>query len=392
MRLTRTRHTVVTWSATGVLVASVSWGVFALSGGATAANLTDALAATAAGSQSCQPLQAAATPTPTPTPTPTTAAPTTPAPTTAAPTTPTPTTPTVTQTVTVTVQPTSPAATTSSAAAAADVSGGSVHSVILMAKIAPAQGAAKAATAVTNLCVEVTALQQTSAPGQLAQWSVAAWSTGGNVANAALTLAVTPAGTGAPQFSLGCAVNGTSTCSLGTVDAASAHRQLQAQLTVPATATAATISLSVTGSATSLLTGPAASAPIAVGAATSPIGSGSLPVGGASLPVGATLPGSTTSPGGSAATLFPTLAPSGESASVSGGARQVASTSSLPAGDTHVGVELAGLFALAAAFVLAVSRVSVRRRPAAGQGGAQGTAPLPPVKDEPPSGGAGGTE
>jgi hypothetical protein len=55
-------------------------------------------------------------------------------------------------------------------------------------------------------------------------------------------------------------------------------------------------------------------------------------------------------------------------------------------------VELAGLFALAAAFVLAVTRVSVRRPPAAGQGGAHGTAPLPPVPGEPPSDGAGGTE
>jgi hypothetical protein len=115
-----------------------------------------------------------------------------------------------------------------------------------------------------------------------------------------------------------------------------------------------------------------------------------LPVGG-TVP-GTTVPGSTISPGGSAATLFPTLAPSGSSASIAGGERQVASTSSPTSGNTHVGVELAGLFALAAAFVLAVTRVSVRRPPAAGQGGAHGTAPLPPVPGEPPSDGAGGTE
>jgi len=63
-------------------------------------------------------------------------------------------------------------------------------------------------------------------------------------------------------------------------------------------------------------------------------------------------------------------------------------------GSTRVGVELAGLVALAAAFLLAVTRVSIRRPPGTGQGGGSGTAPLPRVKDEgpPPPGGTGGTE
>jgi len=59
-------------------------------------------------------------------------------------------------------------------------------------------------------------------------------------------------------------------------------------------------------------------------------------------------------------------------------------------------VELLGLVALAAAFLLAVTRVSIRRAPkAAGQAGqadASGTAPLPPVADEPPAGGTSGAE
>ena len=69
---------------------------------------------------------------------------------------------------------------------------------------AAAQGAAQAATVAVDLCIQVTALQQSTAPGQPAQWSVAAWATGGNVANAAIALQVSPAGTGAAQFSLGC--------------------------------------------------------------------------------------------------------------------------------------------------------------------------------------------
>ena len=277
-----------------------------------------------------------------------------------------------------------------------------MHAAILTADIvaargqaagaaAAAQGAAQAATVAVDLCIQVTALQQSSALGQPAQWSVTAWATGGNVANAAIALQVNPAGAGTAQFSFGCGSgNGTSTCNLGTVDAASAHLQLQAQLTVPLACTVTAVSLTATGSATGLAHRP-----------------GGVRAGrrhrdrvrGAhrrrrTLPAGFTLPGSTVSPGGSAASLFPTLAPTVAAGrrSRAGGSTQVASTSALPSGDTHVGVELAGLVALAAAFVLAVTRVSIRRPPGAGQGGAKGTAPLPPATGEPPSGGTGGAE
>ena len=398
MRLTRTRRTAVTLSATGVLLASVSWGIFGVAAGSATADVALGQAATLAVTQSCQPLTAATAAPTTAAPTtaaPTTAAPTTAAPTTAAPTTAAPTTaaptPTVTVTQTITVTPSPAASTSTSAAVTSLVNGGSVHTANLTAKIAAAQGGAKAATVAVELCIAVTALQPSSAPGQPAQWSVAAWATGGNVSGAAIALQASPAGTGTPQFSFGCGSgDGTSTCSLGTVDAGSAQRQLQAKLTVPATATATAITLTATGSATGLVTGPAASAPVTVSASAAPISGATLPVGG-TVP-GGTVPGATISPGGSAATLFPTLAPTGASASITGGARQVASTSTPTSGNTHVGVELAGLFALAAAFVLAVTRVSVRRPPAAGQGGGSGTAPLPPVTDQPPSSGAGGTE
>ena len=96
--------------------------------------------------------------------------------------------------------------------------------------------------------------------------------------------------------------------------------------------------------------------------------------------------------GGSAASLFPTLAPAVSPTAVAASTKQVANSSTLSSGSTHVGVELVGLIALAAAFLLAVTRVSIRRPPGAAQGGGKGTAPLPPTADEPPSGGTGGAE
>jgi hypothetical protein len=256
-------------------------------------------------------------------------------------------------------------------------------------------GHEQAATAAVDLCVQVTALTQSSEPGQSAQWSVAAWATGGNVSNAAVALQVSPADGGTAQFSFGCGSgNGTSTCTLGTVDASSGHLSFQAQLTVPTTASATTVTLTATGSATGLATAPTASAPVAVTASTTPIGGGAtLPVGGgATLPAGLTTPGDTVSPAGGAGTLLPTVNPTAPTASIGNGTRQVDNTTALPTGNNHVGVELVGLLALAAAFLLAVTRVSVRRPPGRGQGKPNGTAPPPPAPGEPPSTGTGGTE
>ena len=181
------------------------------------------------------------------------------------------------------------------------------------------------------------------------------------------------------------------------MNAASAHLQLQAQLTIPLTATVTTVSLTATGSATGLVTAPAATAPVAVVAAGSPVGAGTLPVGTGTLPAGLTSPNSTLSPTGGADVLLPTLAPTAPPTSIPAGTRQVASKSDLPSGSTHVGVELLGLIALAAAFLLAVTRVSIRRPPGTtGKGGGgKGTAVLPPVpgaQDGPPAGGTDGAE
>jgi hypothetical protein len=248
--------------------------------------------------------------------------------------------------------------------------------------------AAQAAATAVDLCVEVTPLQPTSALGQPAQWSVAAWATGGSVAGAVISLQASPVGTGTPQFSFGCgSSNGTSTCNLGTVDADSAQRQFQAQLAVPLTSTVSAVSLTATGSATGLLTGLAASASVTV-LGTAPIGAATSTAG---LLPGGTGPSPTA---GSTAGLYPTLNVSAQPTAIASGTTQVASTSIRPSGDAHLGVELVGLVALAVAFILAVTRVSVRRPPVKGQGGANGPARggLPPARGGPPSGGAGGPE
>jgi hypothetical protein len=100
---------------------------------------------------------------------------------------------------------------------------------------------------------------------------------------------------------------------------------------------------------------------------TSPLPVGSLPtIGGG---------GSTSlSPGGDASGLFPTLNPSavptplpnqgqgqGSSSEV---ARRVANSDAMPIGTPVIDAQLAGLAALGVAFMLAATRLSVRRRPA----------------------------
>jgi hypothetical protein len=224
---------------------------------------------------------------------------------------------------------------------------------------------AAAATAPVSLCVEVLPLQQSSQRGQVTQWAVSAWTTGGNVPDATVRLQASPAGAGTPHFSFGCGSDdGTSSCNLGAVDAGSARRQLQAQLTVPLTATTVTsASLTAIGGAANLRTAPEASASITVLVPPSPVGvSSSLP---GLPPIGVAAPTPTLSPGGNAAGLFPTLDPSSPASapsSASDGAAPVAHTSSAYTGAASpAGAEVAGLVFLALAFVLALTRVSIRR-------------------------------
>jgi hypothetical protein len=147
---------------------------------------------------------------------------------------------------------------------------------------------------------------------------------------------------------------------------------------VPVTAsTVKSVRLTVIGSAASLPTDPKAFATVAIkgsASVTQPTPSTSpLPVG--PLPgISTTNPttGASLSPGGNASGLFPTLKPSpspssgsasGSKAALNAKARQAADTSALPEGAPVVGAQLAGLAALLVAFVLAVTRFSIRRRP-----------------------------
>jgi hypothetical protein len=196
---------------------------------------------------------------------------------------------------------------------------------------------------------------------------VSAWTTAGDVPDATVRLQATP-GAGRPEFSFGCGSHdGTASCDLGAMDAKSAPRQLQATLTVPVSALAVTSArLTVIGSAAKLAHDPEASMTVTItdppsaAVITSPLAVGSLP----GIPVASP----SLSPGGSAANLFPKLDPSATpsaSANTPARTRAVANTRALPEATPVVGAQLLGLAALGLAFVLAVTRLSIRRRPAA---------------------------
>jgi hypothetical protein len=222
-------------------------------------------------------------------------------------------------------------------------------------------------------------LQQGADRGQAAQWEVGAWTEGGNLPDAKIALTST-AGAGVPTFTFGCASGiGTSACDLGAVDSTSAQRLFQAQITVPLTATITAVSLTATGSAAGLATAPSASGSMIVLAPGTPTGSTS-PL---SVSSGLAFPSPSMSPGGNAASLFPTLAPGATER-----ASPVANVSALGSG-TPVGTEVAegaGLAALGVAMLLAITRVSLRRpapRHAASSTVAAAPPPAAPAEEGP---------
>lgn len=239
----------------------------------------------------------------------------------------------------------------------------------------------------------MTRTQASSDRGKPVQWTVSAWTTGGNAAHATISLKAAPADSGKPSFTFGCgSSDGTSSCDLGTLDAQSTPRQLRAQLTVPATAaTVTSVRLIASGDATDLVKAPTASATVAITtpartakAANSPtpqhsrtqaaptvqpVVPGTLPPVTviSPLPVGS-LPGIPTlspskDPAVNAASLFPTLAPKPTASSDRrANTRSVGNTSALRGDVPIAGAQAAGLAALALAFVLAVTHLSIRRR------------------------------
>jgi hypothetical protein len=219
----------------------------------------------------------------------------------------------------------------------------------------------RASTAPVSVCVEVAPLQQSRQPGQAAQWAVAAWTTGGNVPDVTIQLLAAPAGSGSASFSFGCGnSDGTSSCNLGAVDASAAQRQLQAQVPVPLTVAAAVspVTLTAIASAANLRIGPEASASIMVlpSPAVPGVTTSLLP----GVMAGVSGPNLTLSPGGNASGLFPTIAPQSPQAEP-GRTWQLADTSAPAKGTFPLGAQAAGLAVLALAFIVAITRVSVRR-------------------------------
>ena len=208
-----------------------------------------------------------------------------------------------------------------------------------------------------------------------------AWTEGGNVPGTTIRLTASPTSQ-VPEFSFGCgSYDGHASCDLGEVFSGSSARQVQARITVPAAdATLTSVKLTASASAANLVKDPSVSVAVTVsknstavsstpgGSATVPGSSESqLPVG--SLPaLGAAGSSSSLSPGGNASGLFPTINPSSvpsPGTALNASARPVADSVALPIGTPIVDAQLVGLAALGVAFLLAATRLSVRRRPAA---------------------------
>lgn len=375
MRIAHVQPVLVGLVTGGVLAATLT-GLSLAASAAPPAELAFTAAAASPTVQQCEPLQAA---TPSPSPTPTTPSPT---PTTATPS-------------------TSSSSTTASASAKTSTSSSPAITTPIPTATTTSSSpdpvtSSPAPAATVSLCVAVQSAQSSVQRGDGALWTVTAWATGGDVTDATIRLTAAPASL-TPTFSFGCGSHdGSTSCDLGTLDASSAERQLQAKVTVPASATTVTsVRLTAAGSATNLPKDPQVSAATTVTAApvasdsptdTSAPSTSTFPLSVGTLPyVPSVSP--TLSPGGNASGLFPSLTPSADPASGKTGTgnadgRTVANTAALPLAAPIFGAQLVGLGLLALAFVLAVARLSVRRRPVPAQAGGAPAAGPP----EPPAG------
>jgi hypothetical protein len=141
-------------------------------------------------------------------------------------------------------------------AAAAPDAGAASQCQSLPAAASPSASAspspAASASMPGQLCVSVQADQSSVKSGGTATYLVQIWAQGGSAPGVQVSLAGTPAGVAA-TFGSGCpGGGGTSTCSLGDMATAvtPASYQLQAQLTVPTSSTAGTVTLTAEASAT----------------------------------------------------------------------------------------------------------------------------------------------
>lgn len=300
--------------------------------------------------------------------------------------------PSATQTQTKTASATSKATTSATPTSSAAIADPAVSSSPTASATSPT-----AQPGQVSLCVAVQPAKSSIQRGQTAIWTVTAWAQGGDVPDATIRLTAAPASL-KPTFSFGCGSHdGSTSCDLGALDAKSARRQLQAKIAVAASATTVTsVRLTATASTAGLTTDPRASATTSVTAASpaptnaatnsadpsAPDGTDVAPLTAGNLPY---LPSASPvlSPGGNAAGLFPALTPSADPPAAKQdpqNTQAVANTSALPQGAPVVGAQLAGLAVLALAFLLAVARLTFRRRPAPAQSG-----PASPGKPAEPS-------
>ncbi|HEX6453873.1 MAG TPA: hypothetical protein VF060_30980 [Trebonia sp.] len=230
---------------------------------------------------------------------------------------------------------------------------------------------ARTASAQPQMCVGLERVQASIKHGQAAQWVVSVYTTGADATNVSVGVSAAPAGQHA-SFDFGCgAQNGSTACGLGQVNAAARPRQVQAQISVPATSSATSVRLTATVSADHLPVKPQASVTVTVAAgAGAPIppvnfltdavfrNASYLPAIGPNL----SKTGTALSPGGNASGLFPELVPGAQSQSPNGTASRTRNTVALAsAGLPEVNAQIAGVAALALALLLAAVP-SLRRR------------------------------
>lgn len=376
MCFTRVRPAATSLAAGGILVT----GVAAMTFGATA---TPAMAAvSAAASITGQQCKTVSVPVSSSSPTPPAVSSPTPSSTPSS----TPSTPSDSGTSTPTPTPTPTASSSASASPSASASSSSSTDATATATATlSARTVLTAATTTPSLCVSVTRSEASIARGQTAYYVVDVWADSGSVGDVTVKLSASPTSQ-TPTYYLGCGSDdGTAACDLGTVSSGSTTRQVEAEIAVASGATSvSSIMLTAKAAGTDVKTDPAAAAQVSVTAASSSQSSssddtssalgdtGTLPLGGTSYPSLNGDGSSYLSNGGSASGLFPTINPSSQPSPGSGSsgqapARQVAEpeadTTTLPLGTPMVAAQAAGLIALLLACVLAVTRLSVRRRP-----------------------------
>jgi hypothetical protein len=231
-----------------------------------------------------------------------------------------------------------------------------------------------------SLCLSVQPLDPNGIvhPGGGARFAIWVWLTSGRNGTATVKLSAKP-GSLSPRFTV-CQPPGRATCHPAGLSAQAV--ELQAKIGVPANANGSKITLTATGTSPQAAAGASASATVRVEARSHPAtgsGGGSGNTGGAgsggTLPPGAgvalpgTLPGGSIprlpNPVGNAGSAFPEVSPSPDPAPhvTSHAARLTDVSAGLPLSVRLISGQVVGLAILAAAVVITVARLSLRKRP-----------------------------